>query len=54
MDPLLLCLPRANHRTQLQELLELEEASLLKEKRHLQAETLAVEELLEGLTEAEG
>eukprot|EP00903_Cladosiphon_okamuranus_P012891 g12037.t1 len=34
-------------------LLELEEASLLKEKRHLQAETLAVEELLNGLSEAE-
>lgn len=37
-----------------QELLELEEASLLKKKLHLQEETLAVEELLDGLAEAEG
>lgn len=37
-----------------QELLEAEEASFLREKRYLEAETLAVEELLKGKTEAEG
>eukprot|EP00752_Nemacystus_decipiens_P007780 g6948.t1 len=36
-----------------EELLALEEESLVKEKRHLQAETLAVEELLNGLAEEE-
>lgn len=47
------CLPGAN-RNEHQASLELEEASLLKEKRRLQAETLAVEELLNGLAEAGG
>ncbi|CAB1102068.1 unnamed protein product [Ectocarpus sp. CCAP 1310/34] len=36
-----------------QELLEAEEASFLREKRYLEAETLAVEELLKGIAEAE-
>ncbi|CAM9283936.1 unnamed protein product [Ectocarpus sp. 8 AP-2014] len=39
--------------TNQQELLEAEEASFLREKRYLQAETLAVEELLKGMAEAE-
>lgn len=37
-----------------QELLETEEASFFREKRYLEAETLAVEELLKGIAEAEG
>lgn len=51
--PLIQCFADVNG-TDHQELLELEEASLLKEKRQLQAEILAVEELLGGLVEAEG
>lgn len=48
------CRVARSERNQHQELLEVEEASYLREKRQLQAETLAVEELLKGLAEVEG
>lgn len=53
-DTLTLFFPFGTNLCERQELLEKEEASFLREKRNLEAEAIAMEELLTAVAEAEG